>query len=526
MTKQSCGALLLVLFLLGLAPQVAAGRGGPPIKIHGNWVIVDEVYRAIIDLPAGAKADKASARQVRKQLQQFLHRAGYSLATVKAQVVDGVIEVELDEGSLEKIVFLGCGTFRALQLKLNINLPHHVFNRPYLVRQLKWLSKRYDIKQVTYRLVTTERVKHRGPQIDEIGGIGGQSLFPKKARYELHIMVDADDWNTGFGLDLDYDFPDGATLGASFQERSLLFNDDRWRVGAKVGAKIREKLESGDPYMALSRAAVEAKYFTPSLWGTGLRPFLWLKSDLVSRQRPDLDTEMYYSEDLEGSLNIGYEFTRGMLVSVGGGVSQRWVFEIDQIDSPSVVIADSSRLRPFAVAKADLVLDIKDLRRDRRHRLILEGRHYWVEGEKSLAFSSLKYRKVFGFGWHDLWLKVRGTIVWGDVLFDDEEPVGGRYIRGVFGNKYYVHKVGSLTLEFRLSLARDLFKVSVFHDLAVFGELDRVNDDETFRLADSFGLGFHALILDLFQFDIYYCFGFSSDDDFSHGISASIKKVF
>ena len=96
-----------------------------------------------------------------------------------------------------------------------------------------------------------------------------------------------------------------------------------------------------------------------------------------------------------------------------------------------------------------------------------------------------------------------------------------------FGNgDIYVEKVAGLSLEFRLSLARDLFKLGVFHDAAVFGELDRAGGGETFRFANSFGLGFHALILDTFQLDLYYAFGFNSEEDFDHGPSASLKKVF
>lgn len=45
-------------------------------------------------------------------------------------------------------------------------------------------------------------------------------------------------------------------------------------------------------------------------------------------------------------------------------------------------------------------------------------------------------------------------------------------------------------------------------------------------LADSFGLGFHALIIDTLQFNLYYAFGLELDRAFYHGIVASLVKVY
>ena len=92
--------------------------------------------------------------------------------------------------------------------------------------------------------------------------------------------------------------------------------------------------------------------------------------------------------------------------------------------------------------------------------------------------------------------------------------MGGRYVRGVFGDRYYVKRVAALALEFRWSLARDLYKISVFHDLAVYGELDREHGGDHPRVADAFGL------------NLYYSFGFTSDGKFDRGVSASISKAF
>lgn len=515
--------LLIALWILTAA--AAAGAAPPAIKIRGNQVIIDEVYRAVLDLPASAGADRKTARLVQRQILRFLRRAGYVLARVEARVEDDAILVDLDEGRVEKVLFLGSGTLKTLRLKLDLDIPRHVFNRPHLVRQLKYLGRKHGVSKVTYRLVPCRPVEHGGPQIADLGDIQGQAIIPQRADYELHIRLSDSDWSTGLGIDLEYDFPDGLVAGVHYKDEGFLFSEDRWRVGMEAGTKLREELDSGDTYLSLSRAMVEARWYTPPLIGKGLRPFLGAESVLTSRQRGDLGVEIYYRERLDGSLNLGYEIVPGLMVSAGGGVRWRILFGIDQLDDAPAPVEDEEHLRPFLVGKVDLEFDPGGARRDRHHQLQLEGRHYWMMERPSFGKACLHYQKVFGFGWHDLWLMTRGTWLWGEVHFDDEEPVGGRYVRGIFGGSY-TRKVAALKLEFRLSLARDLFKVSLYHDLAVFGEIERTDGGERPQLANSFGPGFHALILDTFQFDIYVAFGFDADGVFDYGLSANLKKVF
>ena len=80
-------------------------------------------------------------------------------------------------------------------------------------------------------------------------------------------------------------------------------------------------------------------------------------------------------------------------------------------------------------------------------------------------------------------------------------------------------------MEYRWSLTRDLFKVSIFHDAAVF-EFAASPDQEELTFVNAFGVGVHALALDAFQFDVYYSFGFSSDEQFDYGLAAGFQKVY
>jgi hypothetical protein len=170
----------------------------------------------------------------------------------------------------------------------------------------------------------------------------------------------------------------------------------------------------------------------------------------------------------------------------------------------------------------ELIFDRGAQRYDRRHAITAQAQQFF--GEPGFGFLSYRYQGVAPFGWHDLWLKSRGKWLWGEVAFHNEEPVG-EYLHGLFGEQF-VDRIGNASVEFRFSVTRDLFKLSLFHDLAVFAELDRQNQTETLRVANSFGPGFHALIEGMLQLDIYVAFGFRSDGRFDTAASALLQKVF
>jgi hypothetical protein len=521
--------IVLCVLLLGIAARAAEPL--PTIRIHGNSLLSEEIYRAIVYLPPGAAADQATANVVVRQLFSFLYRAGFVLASVEAHPKDNAIDVIIDEGRLDKIVFIGTSSLMTLRLKLELYLPNHIFNQLSLRRQLKQFGEKYNFHDLTYKLVPTRPIEHVGPQLPNLWTIQGQDLVPPQSHHELWITIGKKQWGTGFSIDLTYDFPDGFEPSINYRSEHLLLKGDRWQVGGAVGAKLRNHLDSGQTYLVLSHLRVEGRYYTPPLFGIGFRPFVWLVSDLISRQRPDLQIDIYYSEWLEGSLNFNYDITPELNFFVGGGVGQRYFGGMTK-NQDAAVTELPDQFRPFLRARLEWLLNPDELHRDNRHLFWVEERHVWTMPEAGAQFDrlSVRYQNVFNFGWNELRLKAKGVWLWGTkVEFDDEEPVGGRYIRGVFGDTWYVRRVTNLSLEFRLSISRDVYKVSVFHDLAVFGALDALDvgrRKEKAMAADSFGLGFHILILDLFQLDLYYAVGFDSDKNFDHGIAMSLTNVF
>src|SRR6266436_2981707 len=138
----------------------------PLLVFRGNVALLEDVYRSYLDLPATAKATPNNARGVATRLASFLHRAGYALATVRAHVEGEQIVVDIDEGRLDKIIFLGGGAFETLRLRLELNLRDGIFNKPELERQLRALGRRLGLGEFAYEVVPVRYVEPPGLQLD------------------------------------------------------------------------------------------------------------------------------------------------------------------------------------------------------------------------------------------------------------------------------------------------------------------------------------------------------------------------
>jgi hypothetical protein len=527
----------LTLALLCAAPEFASvdpdPTGADMLRFFGNRVLPNEVYLAVLALPDDAPPTVETAAQVEGALREFLRKSGYELATVTARLNGKRIDVVMNEGRLEKVVYRGRFTLKTLRFQLALELPHNVFNRPALERRISELAAELALPNVWFELVPSAEVKHSGPQLEQVPAFRGVELLHAREPFELHLFFAENEWDTGVNADLRTGYIDGLEVGINYQGSDGVLPDDRWRVAASGGAGLRERIGSGAIYPAFSRAFAEGKWFSPPVFHN-VRPFLWLQGDLVGRQRKDQLLEDYFLANAAASLHLELEATEGLRLSLGGGWEWRRFFSPSPSSGDVTVVRTIldedgvDRMRAFVLAGVDLVLDSGATRWDRRHALNVEARQYLGLSDPEYTQAAFRYQKVTAFGWHDLWVRARGKLLRGKgVSFYNEEPVG-EYLHGRLGTEF-VDKIANLNLEFRFSVTRDLFKVSVFHDLAVFGELNRdtVPAKERVRVADSFGLGLHTLIEGILQLDIYVAFGFRTGGQITPPVaSALLLKVF
>jgi hypothetical protein len=540
-------------------PDGGPGPGVPAwLHLSGNRILPEEIYRNLLGLTDESQPGPDTAPWIETRIYDYLVDNGYELASVRARTrPDGDVEVNIDEGRLEKIVFRGRLTAQTLAFRLALFIDQEIFNRPALERQIGALEKQVGVKVVKWALVPTANPTHVGPQLDSVmPAIEGFELLHTRDKYELHLFFEEHEWGTGVGLDLRSGYIDGLEVGVNYQAQDLLLKGERLRIAASIGAGIRKGVVSGNYFPAFSRTFGEIQWFAPQLGA--VRPYVWLTYQLVERARGDLGMNAYHEQSAIGSAQAQVQFTPRIQATFGLGLQWRRIFGFDYVfqppdcTSPAQCAADAtpypppqpttSRLRAFADAHGELALDNETTRPDRAHVAELGARWYIGraltttdpadQNAKQYGWAYYRYRVVIPFGWHDLWIKSRFRFLWGDIQFHDEEGLG-ELLRGLYGNTY-VRKGGNLSAEFRFSLSRDVLKASIFAEAAAWGDVNRTaagaaaGFPETPRVGLAMGPGFHALIQGMFQLDIYATFGLTTQPNlgFGYGAVLFLNKVF
>jgi hypothetical protein len=517
----STAALALALLA---SPDPARAAGPDLIDIDGNLVLVDEVYLTVVELPPDAQASARTAEEVARQILVFLRRAGYALARVEARVSGGRILVTVDEGRLSKIVVKGRDVVSSLAVRFQIVLPYDVFNRPQLERLLAGFRR--DGVTVGYQLVPTREVDHIGPQVDPLTLLPGSQSQAPQGEYDLHIEFVGSSRGSRLTLVAGID-PDSIRAGGELTRFSSILDGDRAELEAQVGANYFEDLRRQADELKFSRVFGDARWIAPAIAFETLRLSLRIREDLVRRQRKDLLVERYWWNRLEGALGLAFEPWLGMNLTLELGAQQRNLFAITQLDDAAIPpVEPSSDLLGFVALTGRMVFDPERLRVDRRQRIQFDARQFMGSGRSPFWLVDAEYKRVFEFGWNDLWVRSAVGGVAGDFEIADALPMTGRYLRSVFGNQLYLDRAAALVFDYRLSLKRDIFKVGLFHEAAVFREAPGPTSDRTFSAGNSFGPSFHVLVLDVLQLDVSYAFGLLLDGSFDYGLSLRLEKAF
>jgi hypothetical protein len=517
----ACAAAAALALLGGSPPALAGGR--EILDIEGNVVLVDEVYLAVVELADDREATATTAHDVAQQILDFLRRAGYTLAKVEATVVGDRILVTLDEGRLARIVVKGRNVASSLAVRLNVELPYNVFNKPQLERTLRRYQR--GDAAVRYTLVPVSKVDHEGLQIDPLALLAGGSDTPTLlGAYELHLDFAGGKPGTRLSVVAGVD-PDSIRGGGELKGSSGIIDRDRWEAEVQVGANYFEDLRRQADELKFSRVFGDGRWLTPPFVAGTIRASLRVREDLIRRQRKDLLVESYWWNRLEGAAGFALEPRRGFDLAVELGAQQRDLFAVSQLQEPgTTAVGSSSDLVWFFAMTGRLVFDPDRVRVDRRHRISLDVRQFMDVGSKPFWQLDASYRRVFEFGWNELWLRSTIAGVGGNYGIADAIPM--RFLRGVFGSEFYLDRAATVVLDYRFSLQRDVFKVGVFHELAVFRDAARSPSRGDVHVGNSFGPSFHALVLDTFQFDLSYAVGFLRDGSFDHGTSLHLEKAF
>jgi hypothetical protein len=366
-------------------------------------------------------------------------------------------------------------------------------------------------------------------QLDDIEPLEEMSLgLLRPGRpYELHILVQPGIFHAGIEPEFEVDSIEGGGLGLAYHGGGLLGADDRFSLGVRAAGGLRSKLDGTSSSFVFTRGIVGASYETPPIAGV-LRPSVRFSVDLTDRQRQDLRYESFQFAVMDAGAQALYEPTPKFRAVLGTGVARRLLYDVRPEANVPLPLQPFSlaQTRQYAEGSVALTLDPENLRKDQHHSLYLGARVYGPPhaNDQGELFLFGSYQKVIPLDWNELWVDSRALSRSGFVIYPEEDSLGDE-LHGVFSNEY-ARKVIALNLEFRYSLLRDVFQLGLFHNLAFYGAINRQTDVDRPALADAFGIGVHALILDDFQLDAYFGGGFASGGKTDRGAALVIRQAY
>ncbi len=492
------------------------------VEIRGNVALPEDVYLTVLSLTSSTAS--VTPARVENVLTHFLHDSGYEIAVVTARLSDHHIAVDVDEGRLDKVIFVGESSASALRLQLAVDLPGHIYNRPLLEKKLAAVIEATDVISARYDIVPVEEVEHPGIQLPDPGLIPGVKIFRPGEPHELRIHLLHEGWVRGIDATFGLRAPDGLFLRAGYKHGGLFADRDEAEVGGRIAVRIVDALAAANARLGLSEASVRLAWFTPPFAADTLRALFTLEALTLGARRRDLGIRSYLQSPLRASLDFQLSLLRSFALGLGFGFEQRFLYALhDEKDVPRDPLVDATprhEARLFGLFEADAVFNPEELRRDRKHELSLRVRALSASTQEAppIVELSLDWQKMLALGWDELWFGVDGVALFGDVPFYDERSLGDPFLRTTF-SRLYVKKAGAVHLEYRLSLSRDIFKISLYDDFAVY-------HDEKVRVVDELGLGLHLLVIDTFQLSAFLGGGLNSMKELDVGVGLEAKQAF
>jgi hypothetical protein len=556
----SLGGLIAVLLALAAGAEKDAPvlRGSSKdasvqhqdlLVFKGASLLNEFVYRAIIRLPPDAAPNPATARLVASEVAGFLREAGYDLAKVRAQVKGDQIEVAIDEGALDKIIFVGAGWITALRFRAMLNLPLDVFNRRLFEQQMPKLQKKFGLSNYTYELWPVHLIDADNESaLEQVEELRAMPMIRPARGYELRIFTKGEPWGTGFSPEVLLGGSIGYGVGGRYRWKDLLQDGDRWQMHFRVGGAFRSHLDGSGTYPVNSNDYVSARWLSRSWDGTpsGLRMTIAPHAEIWTLQRGDamLHVEQYKIGTAELGTGAGSQLTPEFSIYVTLGLQRRWIYDLQNAAlplnlpppippatsyplAPDVAKVPSVSNRAFLRMNSGYVFNPEELRQDLRNGATLQLDAFRpVSGDRGFFRFDAQGHQLFFLGWHEIRLGGHVSGEAGDIWFVDEIPLE-THLRIGFGLQKFTHRAGSLSVEFRYSVLRDKVKIGVFNDTGIWQHLPRDDAKMGAELAGSTGLGAFFFVFDELQIDAFYGVGWATDGSPSRtGIALAIKEAF
>lgn len=478
------------------------------LKIHSEKTLINDLKLYQLE------KERWHFLQVARQINTYYYKKGYIL--VKTYLIEETgsrLKVFVDEGRLGKIIFNDLDSLNTLKMRYEFRLPGKIYNKYTVDEQAERIRKKYRYKKIYAILKPTKSFEKSMFQLDrefDVPGIGITRLpfFSQFAvRYDMEVEFvkrrssGVARPSTSYGLDLHY--TKGLIPFVKYRHPGLIYPKDRLEAGASMGIYYGLDLDfTAPPEWTFMEAHSEyyfapafKDYFTPRVKGSAYH----------SRSaRTDLGLLHYNYLILKGSVDPGITLLRRLRIYAGYGNEKVYIYnsEEDPGADYNVSINEDTEFwnyLEFSILFRDMPWDISyllDRRFTLRHSYYFNGNNKFhemvIQGKVSHEFKNLS----LGF------LRADYSRFWRRPPFYHEFGVSSNNFKGLMGKGYHTRRILRADSEYWVPLYRDFIYGGVYADATWFeGSGYDLSGEQGAVVA---GISGHFIILDQFEFNIYY----------------------
>ncbi|HDP79466.1 MAG TPA: hypothetical protein ENN21_01340 [Spirochaetes bacterium] len=545
--SRSCRHALHLLFSAALTAALMLAAPGPAgaekeapeknllisgLKIYSRTALIKELKLNTL------KPGKWHFPAVALAVNSFYQKQGYLLVkTYLIEENDRELKIYVDEGRLGRIIFKDQNTIGTLRMRYEFHLPYKIYHKPSVEEEEKRIAKKYRYARVYAGVKPARSFEKSLFQLNQpfsVPGLGEMRLpfFNRfQVRYDMEVEFVKKSSSgvprpsTSYGLDIHY--TKGLIPFVKYRHPGLLASGDRFEADASMGIYYGLDLKfTTEPRWTYMEAGSKyyftpmiKDYFTPRVKG----------SVYHSRaSRSDLGLLNYNYAMVKGSLDPGVTLLDRLKLFAGYGNERVFVYEskVDPEARYSVNIQEETELWHYlelSFSFKRLPWDFNYLV-DRRFDIIY---NYYVNEEiNEKRFHELNIRGRASHEFENLnivFLRADYAQLWLSPPFYHEYPVTGNTFKGLMGRGFYSRRLLRVDTEYWLPVYRDHVYLGVYADAVWFeGSGYDLSGEQGAVVA---GLSGHLIVLDQFEFNIYYGWDrLFSDDEIRGNLYFNLEK--
>ena len=440
---------------------------------------------------------------------------GYSYARVFMDLSrPDVVRIEIDEGVMHNVYFVGTNLVSGLMLHVDFDLPNNVFHKATVNKSLDTLRLKYGLHKLTYRVRERpdKRVKTR--------------LGTVVSTRDLAIYVTQHE-RLGWSFGVSVQPITGITPTLGFRLPNTLAEGDRAYGEVAFGIPYRKYLFDEQPEFQWVHGRTLTGYRFPPSKGLQLAPTAQISVESTIYRHTARRIEKYVTSGSEGLIGFTHLFKDWLTLTTWIGADRMDILDVEMELPNEDVPPELSRVRGLLRMEVELERASDLVRLDLRRHLKLQATVGGTSLDHLSFDSRLQGQWVYNFGFHQLVVRGQAVYMTGDLRFWDEALLTGDYHRVFFEDRYRVLEALQLQSEFRVAWDRDFLKFGIFFDASGF--LDRRGlEPEPCALLGA-GPSMHMLMFDYVQLDVYYGLGVDVGGvnplGFSHNLFFLIQNI-